>query len=201
LIPKLQIRRKWLEWLIIGVFVMSALVTLKRMSFIAMVAAMLYYVRSERQLKHTSTIFVAAIIFVVLVMQFWEPISYRFGIAGFGGGEIEDHSTESRFYRIGFAIQAFKASPLIGMGSGYVTYVHNGFMEILGNCGILGILLIFCKYIPNLKIVRKLEPWACAILLYLVTCFSLESAINSTQMLGFLGIFHGGYIANKQLSN
>lgn len=193
LIPWLRIKKKWIELILIAMFIYAALITLKRMSFIAMIFSMLYYIYYKKKNNQPKTVFVVIAICIVFVSLFWEPMMYRFGIAGFGGNEIEDHSAESRIYRASLAYSAFKQSPLFGMGAGYVTYVHNGFMEILGNCGILGIFCIFLRYIPSIKDIKKLNPWAITSLIYLITCFSLESAINQAQVLSFLGIFLGGY--------
>lgn len=199
LLPSLKIKRKWMEYLIIIVFVYAALITLKRMTFIAMVFALMYYLRQQQKIKNFKAIVVVAVLSSVLIYFWWEPLMYRFGIAGFGTGEITDHSTQSRFERIDFAVDAFMHSPILGMGAGYITYVHNGFFEILGNCGILGTGILFCKYIPRFRDIYVGNPYAVAIIIYVVTCFSLESAINHAQTIYFLGFFLGGYYASKNI--
>lgn len=199
LLPSLRIKNKWVEYLIIFVFVYAALITLKRMTFIAMVFAILYYLRQQVEFRNFKVVLIVTALCVLIVYMWWEPLMYRFGIAGFGTGEITDHSTQTRFDRIGYAIDAFKQSPILGMGSGYVTYVHNGFFEILGNCGIIGIIILFFKYIPKVNDIYCGNPYAVTTVLYVMTCFTLESAINHAQTIYFLGIFLGGYYALKDI--
>lgn len=199
LLPSLKIKKKWMEYLIIIVFVYAALITLKRMTFIAMIFALLYYFRRQVEIKNFKVILIVTTLCVVMIYMWWEPLMYRFGIAGFGTGEITDHSTQSRFDRIGYAIDAFKKSPILGMGAGYVTYIHNGFFEILGNCGIIGIAILFFKFIPKVSDMYRGNPYAVATILYVVTCFSLESAINHAQTIYFLGFFLGGYYVSKEV--
>lgn len=199
LLPSLRIKRKWVEYLIIIVFVYAALISLKRMTFIAMIFALLYYLRRQSDIRNYKIILVVAAFCAILIHMWWEPLMYRFGIAGFGTEEITDHSTQTRFYRIGYAINAFKQSPVLGMGAGYVTYVHNGFFEILGNCGIIGIGLLFLKYIPKFSDIYRGNPYAVATILYVVTCFSLESTINHAQTIYFLGLFIGGYYISRDI--
>lgn len=199
LLPSLKIKRKWIEYLIIIVFVYAALITLKRMTFIAMVFALLYYLRWQVEIKNFKVVLIVTVLCVALIYLWWEPLMYRFGIAGFGTGVVTDHSTQTRFDRIGYAIDTFKQSPLVGMGAGYVIYVHNGFFEILANCGIVGIFVLFLKYIPRAYDILHGNPYAIATILYVVTCFSLESAINHAQTIYFLGLFLGGYLVSKDI--
>lgn len=200
LIPFAKIKRKWIEWALIASFMMGALVTLKRMSFIAMITALAYYVYVQKKRGDYRTIIVVVLVCAALIPIFWEAISYRFAIAGFGGNELEDHSTQSRFDRISFAKAAFEQSPIIGMGSAYVIYVHNGFWEILGNCGIVGVLIVLLRLVPKSKDIIELNPWAVAAFLFVLTCFLLESSINHIQMMAFLGLFLGGYFASTNLN-
>lgn len=200
LIPFAQIKRKWIEWFLIFTFMFAALITLKRMSFIAMIASLAYYIYVKGKRGDKVTMIAITLICIVLIPTFWEAISYRFAIAGFAGNELVDHSTQSRFNRISFARAAYEQSPILGMGAAYVTYVHNGFWEILGNCGILGLLLVFLRLIPHPKDILCLNPWAVASFLFVVTCFMLESSINHIQMMAFLGMFLGGYLSSKNLN-
>lgn len=199
LLPSFKIEKKWVEYLIIFVFVYAALITIKRMTFIAMMFALLYYLKRQVEIKNFKVVLTVMALCAVMIYMWWEPLMYRFGIAGLGTGEITDHSTQTRFDRIGFAIDAFKQSPIFGMGAGYVTYVHNGFFEVLGNCGVIGICTLLLKYIPRVDDIYRGNPYAIATILYVMTCFSLESAINHAQTIYFLGLFLGGYYASKEI--
>lgn len=199
LLPSLRLKRKWMEYLIIIVFVYAALITLKRMTFIAMAISLLLYLRQQIKIKNYKVIFIVTTCCAVLISMWWEPLMFRFGISGLGTGKLTDHSTLSRFYRIDYAVDAFEQSPILGMGAGYVIYVHNGFFEILANCGIIGIGTLFLKYIPKIYDILHGNAYAIATILYVITCFSLESAINHAQTIYFLGIFLGGYYVTKEL--
>lgn len=199
ILPSLNIKKKWIEYLIILVLVYAALITLKRMTFIAMVISLLYYLRKQIKTRNYKVILIFAILCMVLVNMWWEPLMYRFGIAGFGTGIITDHSTQTRFDRIDYAIEAFKQSPIVGMGAGYCIYIHNGFFEILANCGIIGICTIFLKLIPDINDILKRNPYAVSAFICLIICVSLEAAINRAQTIYFLGLFLGGYYASKNI--
>lgn len=201
LLPSYKMKRKWMEYLLIAVFVYAALVTLKRMTFIALAFTLLYYLRRQHAIRNYRTIWIVAILCVALIIQWWDAFMFRFGIAGFGTGDITDHSTQSRFDRIDYALEFFEQSPILGMGAGYAIYIHNGFFEILANCGIIGICTIFFRWIPRIKDLILGNPYAVSAFIYLLTCVSLESAVSKAQTIYFLGLFLGGYLASKKIEN
>lgn len=189
-------KHKLIELVILIVIVYGALITLKRMTFISMGLSLMFYIIMQMNNKKSFKALIVTVVVITVISIFWEPIMHRFSIAGFGANEIEDHSAESRMFRYGFALEAFKESPIIGTGAGNVTYVHNGLLEILANCGLLGIIFIFLRYLPSYKHIKKLNPWSIAIAIYLATCFFLESSINHAQIIAFLGVFLGGYYSS-----
>lgn len=197
LLTHLPIKR-YIKYFLILVFIYGGLITLKRMSFIAMGMALFYFLMNEYKNKqYVGTVAVTAVV-VFLVSQWWDMFVSRFSVIGPNG--ITEHSAESRVDRIDIAIATFEESPLFGMGAGYIKYVHNGFMEILANCGIIGVLCIFMKYLAPVKGVFNNNPWSVAILIFVLTCFSLESAINHEQIMYPLGLFMGGYVISKNLN-
>lgn len=199
LLPTLNSKKKGVEYLLIIVFVYAALITLKRMTFIAMVIALLYYLRRQVEIRNFKVVLIVTALCVTFIYLWWEPLIYRFGIAGFGTGVVTDHSTQTRIDRIDYAIDAFKQSPILGMGAGYVIYIHNGFFEILANCGIIGICTVFLKLIPRFKDILQKNSYAISSFIYLITCVSLEAAISKAQTIYFLGLFLGGYYASKDI--
>ena len=193
LLPSAKIKKKWLEIAYLVIVIYAALITLKRMTTISMCMSLVYYILMQmKDRKSIKSIIVISIVVCAFAM-FWEPIMQRFAIAGFGDNELEDHSTESRLLRYAYAFDIFKRFSLLGGGAGHVIFVHNGLLEILANCGILGVVFVFFRYLPNFKDIKRLNPWAIAVIIYLTTCFMLESSINQTQILSFLGVFLGGY--------
>lgn len=190
--------KRFFKYFLILIFIYGGLITLKRMSFIAMAMTLYYFLRNEyRKKQYLGSIAVMAVI-AFLVSQWWEMFLARFSVIGPNG--ITEHSAESRVDRIAIAMATFEESPLLGMGAGYIRYVHNGFMEILGNCGILGVLCIFFKFLSPVKGLLRNNPWSMATLIFVLTCFSLESAINQAQVMYSLGLFIGGYIISENLN-
>jgi hypothetical protein len=197
LIPWAKLRKKWMETALLLVFILAAVVTIKRMSFLAMIPSLFYYGYYLQKNRAYSKLLIIGVVIFVMMSLFWEAIVYRFGIAGIGG-ELDDHSTERRYSQYLMALTAFYQSPIWGNGAGFYIYIHNGIYELLCNCGILGVILIFMKYIPSLKSVIRLNPWAYCQVVFLVTCFSLESTINHAQLMAFMGFYLAGYYFSKK---
>lgn len=95
-------------------------------------------------------------------------------------GGVVDTSTLERMQMIALGKKIFFSSPLFGIGidnarviasqSGFWnTYLHNNFIELLADVGIIGFVLFYFFYIvlflkvyqilPHLKIVMKKDPW------------------------------------------
>lgn len=200
LLPTAKLKKNWMEWFVIGITMYAALVTVKRMTFIAMVLALTYYVSIQVKNGQKNAAIAVAFLCVALIPAFWKFFAYRFAIAGFGGdNEMTDGSSMSRIYRIAFAMNAFRQSPIIGKGAGYAIYIHNGLFEILGNCGIIGVFAILLRLFPNPKDLIIMNPWAAAAFIYSAIGLMLESTINHTQLMAFLGMFLGGYFVSKNI--
>ena len=201
LLPTAKLKYSWMEWLVIGITMYAALITVKRMTFIAMLLALIYYVTHQIQNGHKNAAIAIAILVVVLIPVFWKNFAYRFAIAGIGGeNDLTDGSSLSRIYRASLAIDAFLQSPIIGKGAGFVIYIHNGLFEILGNCGLLGVFSILLRLFPRLKDVVKLNPWAAAIFIFSAIGLMLEATLNITQLMAFGGMFLGGYFVSRKLN-
>lgn len=202
LIPHVIIN-KYLKYILIFLFAYAVLITLKRMSFIALLISIVYLIIIEIQNKQYKSVIIISIIGIIIVgSSWWEMVINRFNIFSDNkivATQIKDHSSQTRVDRIIFSINIFEQSPLLGKGAGYVVYIHNGFLEILANCGIIGILCIFTRYLKPLKDTFNLNPWSISTLIFLVTCFSLEAAISRSELMCFLGLFIGGYTVSKNL--
>ena len=189
--------KRYVKYLLILVFIYGGLITLKRMSFIAMALSLFYFFKNEcKDRKYVGMIAIIAVI-AYLIAQWWDMFVARFSVIGPNG--ITEHSAESRVDRMEIAISTFEESPLFGMGAGYIKYVHNGFMEVLANCGIIGVLCIFLKFLAPIKGIFRNNPWSAAIAIFVLTCFSLESAINQSQIMYYLGLLMGGYAISNNL--
>lgn len=198
LIPWAKLNKKWMNTALLLVFMFAAVITIKRMSFVAMIPSLFYYSYYLRNNGASIRFLAIGALLFIMLSAFWEPIMYRFGIAGLGGKELDDNSTETRFVRNAMAYKAFLESPIFGNGAGYYVYIHNGFYELLCNMGLMGFFLVFLKFIPSFKSVFRLNPWAYCQVVFLVTAFSLESAINHSQMMSFMGFYLAGYYLSKR---
>lgn len=196
LLPDLNMK-PLIKYAIIGILVVGGLVTLKRMTAISIILSLVFFIVREQQHGRRSAKYLIILMVIAVLPYFWEAMLTRFNFMS--GGEFSDRSAERRNEMAWWAWDRFKESPIWGNGAGYGIFIHNGVMEILCNCGILGVIFILGRFksiIPGLK---RLNPWAAAFAIYFMTCFILEASINRQQTLTFMGIFFGGYLASKRI--
>ena len=114
---------------------------------------------------------------------------------------MSDSSSVIRLSRFNMAWESFLNNPLIGQGAGYLIFIHNGFLEILANLGIMG-LVLFKPLIKPLKNIKTsfYNPWAIALILIMITLVTLEAAINRVEIMYFVGLLYGGFLANKSIN-
>lgn len=200
LLPHTNISQK-LKILLIVVIAYAALITLKRMSFIAIILSLLYFIYIEYKNKQYKIIIaVLTIIAIAAGSSFFMFIINRFNIfSDTASSRIIDNSSQTRVDRINYAWDSFIDSPLYGNGAGYAIYIHNGILEVLANCGVMGLLLIIGQYLKPLEFFFRRNPWSMCVLIFFVTCFSLEAALSRSELMCFLGFFIGGYAASKKI--
>lgn len=152
LLPRANINKK-VVYLLIVIFSYAAFVTLKRMSFIAIILSLLYFVYVEyKERQYKSVLIIAVLAILASGSDLLMFILDRFDIfSNTTAMTITDHSSQTRVDRINFAMDSFIRSPLWGNGAGYAIYIHNGLMEILANCGLLGIVFIVAQYLKPLR--------------------------------------------------
>lgn len=190
-----------LKYVLIAIFAYAAIITLKRMSLIALLLSICYYLFITYKQKEKNSIWIVLIMAAIIVqMQLLDFVLNRFDIFSSNSDRITDHSAYSRVYRIQLAMKVFKSHPLWGGGAGSVIYIHNGFIEILANCGIIGVMTVFMRYLYPLKGLLNFNPWSFMTLIYLVTCLSLEASISRVELMIFLGLFIGGFAVSENLN-
>ena len=199
LIPFAGIKKIW-SYLLVIVFAYGALITLKRMSLIALCISLAYYCYCAfRQHDRWVILVVAMIIVGIFQVDLVDKTMQRFEIYGANSTQIVDHSALSRVMRMEYALSVFEKNPILGGGAGSAPFVHNGFMEILANCGIVGLITIFLRYLVPLKGLPKANPWSVAVLVFVASVLSLESGMSRPELMVFLGLFMGGYSASRNL--
>lgn len=200
LLPYSNINKK-VVYLLIVVFSYAAIVTLKRMSFIAIILSLLYIIYIEcKERNYKSVLIIVVLAILASGSNLLMFIYSRFDIfSDTTTSTITDHSSQTRVDRVNFALDGFINSPIWGNGAGYAIYIHNGIMEILANCGLMGIALIVAQYLKPLRGIPLRNPWSMCVLIFLITCFSLEAAISRPELMCFLGFFIGGYTVSENL--
>ena len=198
LLPDVNMK-SWMKYSIIVVLVVGGLLTLKRMTAISTIFSLAYFIFREQQHGKSSAKYLIMLMLLVVLPYFGEAILYRFNFMS--GNEFTDHSAGRRDEMIWWAWDRFKESPIWGNGAGYGIFIHNGVMEILCNCGILGVIFILGHFKSVISGLKKLNPWATAFTVYFLTCFILEASINRQQTLTFMGIYFGGYIASTRITS
>ena len=202
-IPYLNLK-KWIKYFFLAILICSVIITLKRLAIITLILALIYYLLIEKKRGNNIWFIVIPILFLFVGTTYYDLIYKRFfnALDIVNGSSILDNSTAVRIRRYDFAWQIFLNNPLIGNGAGYLVFVHNGFLEILGNLGLLGLVL----FQPLIKPLRGLKtsfynPWAIAIILIMITLVALEAAINRVEIMYFIGLLYGGFLANKSINN
>lgn len=200
LLPHVDIN-KYIKYALILIFVYAALVTLKRLSFIAIFLSLFYYCFIEVRNKNYLSLSIVAIAVVFIILNWWDFLFARFNIfTDTTVVTITERSAQTRVDRVNYALNSFWTSPIWGKGAGNNVYIHNGILEVAANCGLLGLFAIIGRYLVPLKGLFKLNPWSAAVCIYFITCFSLEAAMSRSQLMYFLGLFIGGYTVSKNLN-
>ena len=174
-----------------------------------------------------------ATFFVVLifniVMRFlpdasiFSRLETMFAFFSDNGGRV-DSSTLERMAMIELGKNIFKSSPLIGIGvdnarvvamqSGFWnTYLHNNFIELLADVGIIGFLLFYrfyyyffsrtIKLYPKLNVIRENHGWFILIAVILLCKFVMDYAGITYYAQSFYVLYAVGLLAidkiNKEL--
>ena len=128
---------------------------------------------------------IAVIMYYIFRLPMFEKIMIRMErmVSGLIGGDNADISTKSRLSYVMVGIKIFKEHPLIGIGldnaqiinaqinGGSMKYLHNNYIELLADLGILGLgafysIYLYCGrwFIKNKRMIRT-ESFFCLILL------------------------------------
>lgn len=156
-------KKQWISLVVSPVLLMLILGTGSRGSFLALlfaVAVMLFFL--GKGWKRVMYLAVYAAILVAGLMALRLPVfgslSHRLGtFMNLFSSNKTDGSTSIRIEMIKIGLQAFKRSPILGLGFGssfvltaengiYATYLHNNYIEVLSAGGIIGFVLHYAMY-------------------------------------------------------
>jgi hypothetical protein len=183
----------------------AVIISLKRLAFISLALSLIYYLFIEKKKGSKIWILAVLIIFFYVGTNFYDFIYSRFFVTyntlSQTGTGVIDSSTYVRISRYYLAWQTFLKNPLLGQGSGYLAFVHNGFLEILGNFGLLGLVFFKPLYKPLKEIKRYFNnPWAIALIIAMISLVALEAAINRFEIMYFIGLLYGGFLVSIKLT-
>ncbi|WP_288955307.1 O-antigen ligase family protein [uncultured Polaribacter sp.] len=188
----------------LALIIFAVIISLKRLAIVSLIVVLLYYLIREKQKGRNTWLLVIPFLIFILGTTYYDLILKRFDgvLSSIDGTGVRDSSSDIRLDRIYLAIDAFAEQPLIGKGAGFLGYVHNGLFEVLGNLGLLGLLL----FRPFFKLIFKKKfsfffhnPWAISVFVFMFTLLLFESAVNRIEIMYFLGLLSGGAIAYNRL--
>lgn len=106
-------------------------------------------------------------------------------INGLQGSEDTDTSTYLRMQMIDIGIKTFKESPILGVGignslvvmtreSGYATYFHNNYVELLAGGGVIAVILYYSMHLSLLRqMLRYRKKDSMCVLFFIIICTTL----------------------------
>ena len=169
-------RKYWLLLLLlpIGVVFLGAGSRMATLSVVAgVLGIIILYIRFRKKTSSKIIYFFIALLVLVLVWSFLKTIPalqtiilrIENTIYFFGGKELvyRENSTQMRMDYIELGWQQFLKTPIFGNGIGcagyalyekygYITYLHNNFIEILASGGIVGFILFYTPYFVSLVV-------------------------------------------------
>ena len=192
----------WKKYLFLLLIAFSVIISLKRVAILSLVFSLLYFFIIEKKKGNHLWLLVIPLIILLMGTSYYDLIFKRF-FGAYGSLTqiaVTDNSSEIRIDRLNLAWETFLKNPLIGQGAGYLTFIHNGFLEVLGNLGLLG-LVFFKPIVKPLKNIKNYfyNPWAIALIILMITLITFEAAINRTEIMYFLGLLYGGFLVSTKL--
>jgi O-antigen ligase len=195
--------KSWKKYLFLTLLASAVIISLKRIAIVSLVMALIYYLLIEKRRGNNVWLLVIPFLFLSIGTTYYDLISSRFTSISntLSQSGLSDTSSQIRFDRFNLAWKNFLENPLLGQGSGYLAFVHNGFLEILGNLGLTG-LVLFKPIVKPLVIFRKnfYNPWTVALIIFMITLVGLEAAINRIEIMYYLGLLYGGFLVSLKLN-
>jgi O-antigen ligase len=198
--------KKWpkLYKAIIFVFIVVAvLISLKRLAYLSLLFSVLYIIFKERKnitllpLLVVCSAIIGAFIFYgnVILGRFQNVQNVFLG---------QDSPDINRTSRIDYALHAIREHPILGNGSGYLTFIHNGYLEMIGNLGILALIFIIPWVVRPVKTLfartdLRQKDWAIACIIYLLSVFLLEAALNRFELMWIFALLYGGFTRSVRI--
>jgi hypothetical protein len=198
--------KKWskvLKIIILFSIVGAVLISLKRLAYLSLFFSAIYILIRERN-KIKLLPFLAGSLTIALGIYFYgHVILGRFQDIRdvFLGNESPDVNRTSIME---YALQTIRQHPIAGSGAGYLIFVHNGYLEMAGNLGLMawGILIPWL-YKPFATLVGTADShqknWAMSCLIYLSTIFLLEATLSRFELMWIFGLLNAGFLRSIKI--
>ena len=194
--------KAWQKYMLLVLVIFAVIISLKRLAIICIVLTVLYYLIIEKKKGNNIWILAIPLIISLIGSSYYDLILKRFlGISNsLNQVGFSDSSSDIRLGRFEYSLEIFLKNPIFGQGAGYVSFIHNGFLEILANLGFMG-LVLFKPLTKPLKKIRLnfYNPWAVSLIILMFTLVFLEAAINRVEIMYFVGLLYGGFLASKNI--
>jgi O-antigen ligase len=198
--------KKWPKVYKVIIFIsiiIAVLISLKRLAYLSLVFSVLYIIYRERKKIMLFPFLVASLVIISGIYYYGNLMIARFQNLKdvFLGEESPDLNRTSRMEN---AFHAIGQHPILGSGSGYITFIHNGYLEMVGNLGLLALIIL----IPWLggpikslftKTDLRQKDWAMGCLIYLLTVFLFEAAINRLDLMWIFALLYGGFMRSMKI--
>lgn len=185
-------RKSLITFILIAIFIVA---TGSKKALILLMISFLLLLFKDGKLVKKRLIICAGALAVFLLLCLFVPVLYdlvgrRFLslLGGMGLIDFEsDHSTSLRVMYTNKGIALFQQQPIFGGGfdnfrvnSGYHTYSHNNYVELLSATGLVGTLLYYFYYAYIIKLLWKLKT-AFHFMLILLICGLLITDVGSVS--------------------
>ncbi|MDV6218465.1 O-antigen ligase [Flavitalea sp. BT771] len=198
--------KKWpkaIKVILFAVIAASVFISLKRLAYISLILSLLYIIFREGKRPQWKLLLLFSLLTASGIFFFGHTIVERFQDTGNAlSGEQSPDNTRTILIEYGW--KQFMKSPFLGSGSGRVIYVHNGYLEILVNLGLMGLLILVpWVYKPMRSFFRhhhyRQRDWAAGCLIYLVTLFLFEAVLNRLDLFWIFGLLLAGFECARRL--
>ncbi len=181
----------------------AVLISLKRLAYLSLLFSAIYILIRDKSRVKLLPFLAGSLVIAFGTYLYGHLILGRFeGIRDvFLGNESPDVNRTSI---IAYAWQSIRQHPIAGSGAGYLIFVHNGYLEMVGNLGVMAlVILIPWLYKPFAALVGEADShqknWAMSCLIYLSTIFLLEAALNRYELMWIFGLLNAGLLRSIKI--
>ena len=200
------LQKKWSKLFKLFIFICiiaAVIISLKRLAYLSLIFSVLYIIYRERKRIRLLPFVIVATLTIAGIYFYGNLVFARFqNIQNvFLGEESPDLKRTSR---IDYALQGIEQHPILGNGSGYLTFIHNGYLEMIGNLGLLALVIIIPWFVgPGRSLFGRTDlrqkDWAIGCIIYLLSVFLLEAALNRFELMWVFALLYGGFLRSTKI--